>query len=98
MQRGDSERRRGKYGQALAINPQFADLHFQYGRACRLAGDPAAARAAFEQALAINPRYARARSVPRPDPLRRRAARKPLWRKMQEAARLDPGYRTADAG
>jgi tetratricopeptide (TPR) repeat protein len=45
---------------ALEINPQYADLHCQYGVACREASDPNRAKMAFRNALEINDRFARA--------------------------------------
>ncbi len=51
---------RAAFAEALAINPHYADLHFQAGRAARGAGDTSAALSAFDAALAVNPRYAKA--------------------------------------
>ena len=50
---------RTAFASALAINPHYADLHFQAGRAARGDGDAPAALAAFDAALAVNPRYAK---------------------------------------
>jgi Tfp pilus assembly protein PilF len=46
--------------EALAINPGYADLHFQLGRAYLQSGDSRRAIPCFEKAMSINPRYARA--------------------------------------
>lgn len=45
---------------ALAIHPDYADLHFHLGSALLAHGRSDEAIAAFERALAINPEYARA--------------------------------------
>ena len=55
---------RAAFAGALAINPHYADLHFQAGRAARGAGDPAAALSAFDAALTVNPRYAKSLVLP----------------------------------
>jgi tetratricopeptide (TPR) repeat protein len=45
---------------AIALHPQFADLHFQLGSAFLVRGDYREAHAALSEALRINPRYVRA--------------------------------------
>ena len=78
-------------GQALRVNPQYADLHFHLGRACRAMRDPAAALTAFEAALRVNPRYARAlffqglTLYETGQPAQGQAA-------VRDAAALDPGF------
>ena len=51
---------RTAFASALAINPHYADLHFQAGRAARGDGDHRAALSAFDNALTVNARYAKA--------------------------------------
>ncbi len=48
LENGRPEAALSAFAQALRINPHYADLHFQAGRAARGAGDFAAALAAFE--------------------------------------------------
>ncbi len=60
LEAGRCEDARAAFAEALAINPHYADLHFQAGRAARGLGNAPAALAAFDAALAVNPRYAKA--------------------------------------
>ena len=59
LQQQQYEKARVYFGNALAINPLYADLHFHYGRASRKVGDLPAAAEAFQKSLDINPRFAK---------------------------------------
>lgn len=60
LETGDYPAARTALASALAINPHYADLHFQAGRAARGGGDHRAALAALDNALSVNARYAKA--------------------------------------
>ena len=60
LETGNYPAARTAFASALAINPHYADLHFQAGRAARGDGDHRAALSAFDNALAVNARYAKA--------------------------------------
>lgn len=47
-----------EYEKALALAPNFPDLHCNLGRCCMEAGDPVRAQAALTRALEIHPAYA----------------------------------------
>lgn len=86
-------RAREALGKALEINPHYADLNFQYGRAARGAGDLPGALAAFQTALVINPRYAKALFFYGLT-LYESGQPEPGLASLQEAIALDPGFRT----
>lgn len=46
-----------EFDEALALCPDFADLHYQRGVVCREQGDQGGALASFARALEINPGY-----------------------------------------
>ncbi len=60
LETGSFPAARTAFASALAINPHYADLHFQAGRAARGDGDHRAALLAFDNALAVNAHYAKA--------------------------------------
>ena len=60
LQRGAYDRAETELQEAIAINPNYADLHFQLGVARLAKGDPDGSIVALRRALEINPRYAKA--------------------------------------
>ena len=60
LDRGAYDRAETELQEAVAINPNYADLHYHLGRARLGKGDVLAALAALRRALEINPRYAKA--------------------------------------
>jgi tetratricopeptide (TPR) repeat protein len=60
MERGAPERAEAELEDAIAINPNYADLHYHLGCARLSKGDAPGAVIALRRALDINPRYAKA--------------------------------------
>ena len=84
-------------GEALEINPHYADLQYQYGCAARGAGDTSAALAAFQSALAINPRYAKALFL-RGLTQYEAGQPEPALASIQEAVAVDPAFQAPRFG
>jgi predicted O-linked N-acetylglucosamine transferase (SPINDLY family) len=49
-----------EYEQAIALRPDYAEIHFNLGIAQRISGNTQEAMAAYRRAIAINPRFAEA--------------------------------------
>jgi tetratricopeptide (TPR) repeat protein len=50
----------GEYDKALALCPEFPDIHHRRAASCRALGDPVGAEASLARALELHPRYVEA--------------------------------------
>src|SRR5438270_10905640 len=93
LKRGAWERALAHYEKALAIHPQYADLHFSQALALRRRLEYSQALESLDRALEINPRYAKAR-FHRGIVLYAIGEREEALQEIEEAVALEPAFGT----